>query len=691
MRKVYLLIYVITGILMCGCSDELSYYEGRRPSLERNYLHFDIDRWKLSLKDCEETTIVGTVKSSHPWSFQGLPDWLIVTPDKGEANEELGTKVELTMAENETMMSRVSVFSLQSVASDYTYQVDLTASQPAGEMYATLEDGTTLMHIDAKKQTLAIKIRTNIPDPYVEFSETWGKVTWNAVSQIIDLEVEFWNSANRRTGAIYISSDEERQSGDSYKKVGIHIIQDAAQVECGEPMYFLAEGGTKTQTIHSDAAWTIKTDASWVSVSPESGDAGETEIRVSVLPTSVTYDRSASVRFYINDSEKDYFTVEQDGLRMEVSPYTININADGVADSDITIDSNVSWQLASKPEWVIINPEKGPKGETSISVAAQKNNSLNTRSGEIEFTDFDTGGITRTVTVGQSALDIGEDVTMEFGWQASSRSLDIPLPNNWQTMVSDGWITLSDYMGTGQKTIEVSVSKNDSEEARRGTITITSEGKTFDVMVVQKGQFIHIDTPASTVGAMGGVINLQVSATMAVVPSIEYDGEVTGWITYDDAGDNNYNITIAYNPSGIDRTATFVLTTTETDVADTWSAGVKMKITQLGRQLSCDVAEIVSFAKGGTTDIYTITAEGDYKISKSADSTWFSLIHDEENSKFYLAVTENKTDSERKGQIVISLSNLPESEEKKLIIEVSQRSIYDDEILWQDYEDEQDL
>lgn len=691
MRKAYLLIYVITGILMCGCSDYLADYGERRPSLERNYLHFDVDRWKLSLKNSEESTIEGTVKSSHPWSFQGLPDWLTVTPDKGEANEESGTKVELTIAENETMMSRVSVFSLQSMASDYTYQVDLTASQPAGEMYATLEDGSSRMDIDAKKQTVVLKIETNIPDPYVEFSQAWGKTAWNADNQEINLEVEFWNGSFSRGGYIYICSDEERQSGNAYEKKAIYINQLPAALESGEPMYFLAEGGTKTRIIHSDAAWAVKTNQSWISVSPESGDAGETEIRVSVLPTSVTYDRSASVRFYINDSEKDYFTVEQDGLRMEASPYTININADGVADSDITIDSNVSWQLASKPEWVIINPEKGPKGETSISVAAQKNNSLNTRSGEIEFTDFDTGGITRTVTVGQSALDIGEDVTMEFGWQASSRSLDIPLPNNWQTMVSDGWITLSDYMGTGQKTIEVSVSKNDSEEARRGTITITSEGKTFDVMVVQKGQFIHIDTPASTVDAMGGVINLQVSATMAVVPSIEYDGEVTGWITYDDAGDNNYNITIAYNPSGIERTATFILATTETDAADTWSSGVKMKITQKGRQLSCDVAEIISFAKGGTTDRYTITADGDYKISKSADSTWFSLIHDEENSKFYLAVTENKTDSERKGQIEISLSNLPESEEKKLIIDVYQRSIYDNEILWQDYDDEQDL
>lgn len=679
MRKAYLLIYVITVILMCGCSDSLGDYGERRPSLERNYLHFDVDRWELSLKNSQESTIKGTVKSSHPWSFQGLPDWLTVTPDKGEANEEYGTDVELTIAENETMMSRVSVFSLQSMASDYTYQVDLTASQPAGEMYATLEDGSTSMDIDAKKQTVVIKIETNIPDPYVEFSQAWGKATWNADKQEINLEVEFLNGSYSRSGYIYICSDEERQSGNTYGRKVIYIKQLPAALESGEPMYFLAEGGTKTRIIHSDAAWAVKTNQSWISVSPESGDAGETEIRVSVLPTSVTYDRSASVRFYINDSEKDYFTVEQDGLRMEVSPYTININADGVADSDITIDSNVSWQLASKPEWVIINPEKGPKGETSISVAAQKNNSLNTRSGEIEFTDFDTGGITRTVTVGQSALDIGEDVTMEFGWQASSRSLDIPLPNNWQTMVSDGWITLSDYMGTGQKTIEVSVSKNDSEEARRGTITITSEGKTFDVMVVQKGQFIHIDTPASTVGAMGGGINLQVNSTMAVVPSIEYDGDVTDWITYEDAGDNNYNLTIAYNPSGIDRTATFILATTETDAADTWSSGVKMKITQLGRQLSCDAAEIVSFAKGGTTDIYTITAEGNYRISKSADSTWFSLIHDEENRKFYLAVTENLTDVERKGQIEISLLDLPESEEKKLIIEVTQKSKLDTE------------
>lgn len=686
------LINTINGItvslaffcLATGCSDEMG-IDGRIPSLEGSYLKVPVQKFEFG--SAGDAVGTGKVESSHAWSIQGLPDWLSATPDSGEGNQSSETEFKLTASENKSLQSRVAVSYIRSESKNLIRIRELTVTQVGASPYVQVDDGLTEMRIDGKKQTVSVKITTNVSEPYVEFSEEWGAASYDSAIGMINLEVEEYGAlkdSSPRTGYINIYQDPEHTS--SMLK-SLKVEQNVAKIQLGETMVFDVDGGTESRKITSDVDWTANVGtATWFTISPEFGTQGETVMTVTVLPSYQKGRRDAHIRLYCGENLVNYLMVRQFGVLLEATQSTVNFNAEGIADSKINLTANIKWEITSKPEWIEATPMNG-SGYSTIEITASKNMSLSPRSGSIVFSDARGGDMKCTVNVNQAALDLGDDPTIEFGWQASSQSLNIPFPDNWQAAVSDGWITVSEYLGKGEKTIQVMASRNDSEGPRTGTIAITSEGKTFNVIVVQKGQYIHIDTPPSTVSAMGGGINLQVSTTVTVTPSIEYDGSVTDWITYEKVGEDNYDLKISYNPSGLDRTATFVLTPAESDVADTWTSGVKMKITQSGRQLSCSVYKIESGASGGTSETYLVTADGGYTIGKQPGDDWYTLVNDPEHDMFYIVVTNNTMDSDRSGRIVMSLTDLPEGEYVVKEIEVFQhkKGIY---VSFDDFEED---
>lgn len=291
------------------------------------------------------------------------------------------------------------------------------------------------------------------------------------------------------------------------------------------------------------------------------------------------------------------------------------MSADENSSEKIAIESNIGWEVSTCPKWLTLSPNKGNSGNSNITITAQKNNSLNSRSATIIIADSQTGGITSSITVTQSGLDFGENTTLEFSWHQSSINLNIPLPGAWNAAVSDGWITLSEYTGSGNKTIIVTVSKNESENLRSGKILITSEGKTIEV-IVQSGQYINLDNTSSEFSAMGGSLSLTVASSVNTLWKIEYSNTDKNWVQVEKISEEEYTINVDYNPSSLDRNATFILRPTDNDVSDIYAPGVKLTIKQSGRTISCETSKISVFASGGTSQTYKISADGKYSIEK---------------------------------------------------------------------------
>lgn len=649
------------SLLLMGCSEDV--YDGAyKPSLENHYL-------SVYPRDFEfgngEESKTGKVTSKNAWSFTSVPSWLLLSPSNGNSDADFT----IASKTNESVSNREAVFYVSTNSTTSKIERTLTASQTRSSPYITFpEYSSSTITIEGKSDYLIIDVNSNIPDLTATFSQSWASASYNSEAKTVNVEIQANETNTSRNGILTVSSPQYNKTA----KLTISQLASGVTVLEGIAMSYDADGGSQTRTIKSDLPWTAQTTYSWIEFSPESGNAGETTMTITALPSYESDKRIGQIYFYFGSTEKKYIGITQTGRYLTTTPNKITLSADENSSEKIVIDSNIGWELSTCPEWLTLSQNTGNAGNSNITITAQKNNSLNSRSGTIIIKDTQNGAITSSITVTQNGLDFGDNTTLEFSWHQSSVNLDIPLPGAWNAAVSDGWITLSEYTGNGNHTLVVSVSKNESENLRSGKILFTSEGKTIEVVVVQSGQYIILDNTSSEFSAMGGNLSLTVASSVNTSWEIEYSSTEKNWVHVEKISDEEFSIKVDYNPSSLNRNATFVIRPTDNDVSDFYAQGVKLTIKQSGRAISCETSKISVFASGGTSQTYKISADGKYSIEKKSGDTWYTVVSNPTTQTFYIVVTDNTSNSDRTGLITLSLSDLPNGESVTRDIEVYQ-------------------
>lgn len=665
------------SLFMIGCSEYEQYDSSYEPSLEDHT--FRVEPLDFSFGNGIETN-TGNIVAQYSWSFTDIPSWLSISPSSGETDAEFF----LTSTPNETLNKRAAVFNISTSSPlGWTQQKRLTASQSAAYPILTFPDlESTTLYLTGVKQTITIKVNTNIDDLVTEVvnAESWLSASYQ--NKQLTITVNDNTENKERQGTVQLSSST------SYESASIIIKQSKPNISFNEisSLYFNADGGKQTMNITSELPWIASSNA-WIEISPSQANAGTTQLTVDVTPSYQSNNRNGNIYFYYKEKSTSVGTIyiTQTGRYINTSSRTVTLSAEENSSNEITVKSNIGWGVATCPEWISVSPKLGDEGETKMTITAQKNNSLNSRSGTIKIKDSVTGGISTSLSVKQDGINFGDGTVLEFGWQTSTQELYIPLPTKWNAAVSAGWITMSQYTGTEATTCSITVTRNDSPDVRRGEITFTSEGKEMKVAIVQEGQYITIDSESGEFSAMGGVAELYVSTTMDIVPTVEYDETTSDWVVYEKASDKLYKITIKYNPSITQRNATFILKPSDSDVKEDLTGGVHFKIKQFGRDLRVEPSKIYLFSKGGTTDLYSIYSDGKYTISKGENDAWFTIVHNDDTRTFYLVISENNTGVKRHGEVIVKLDELPTGESKQVILPVIQAASGDIDIIIDDF------
>lgn len=676
-----LLTFAASSLLM-GCSEDV--YEGAyKPSLESHYLSVYPRDFVFGNR---EETQTGSITSENAWSFTNVPSWLTLSPSSGNSD----TDFSVTSVANETMTSKTAVFYLSTNTSEWSQQKTITASQAAQKpLFKFVDLENTSIYLNGGAQTLTIGVETNLEDIVSKTTVTSGSDGWITAAyenKKLTISVNANDDGYQRTGRVELYSMTHYSAGGT-----IYITQYKPNLSFNEitSLSFDADGGSQNVSVSSEISWFALSKESWIEITPSEGNAGNNQVKITALPSYQSGIRNGKALFYYKDNQSSVgsISVSQTGRFINISPTSVTLPAEENSSEKVDIDSNIGWEVSSCPSWLVLNQNKGDSGKTTITISAHKNNSLNSRSGTIILKDSKTGGIQSSITVTQNGIDFGDNTTLEFSWHQSSLSLDIPLPGNWNAAVSDGWITLSQYIGTGETTCDITVSRNDAQDARTGAIIFSTENQNITISVVQEGQYITIDATSGEIPAMGGFVELHVNTTVDVVPSIEYESRETDWIAYEKVSDNLYQLSVKYNPSINQRYATLVLNPKDSNVKDELTSGVRFNIKQFGRELRVEPSIINLFAKGGTTETYSIVADGTYSIQKPEEYVWFTLVHNSSNNTYYIVATENKTEQPRTGEIMVRLTNLPQSEESSVTIPIYQFANGDVTIIIDDFND----
>lgn len=228
----------------------------------------------------EGSTKMFSINSNDSWMVSGGSDWMTFTPSSGEGAGSISVDVKM----NQSTLDR-------------TGSLVVSGSKSGERITITIRQGSKGLAIDkdkisvgSEKTTEHLKISTS-QSWKVSSTVDWISFNANSGSGSFDLSVEVAENpeGTDRKGYVLIT-------GDNFSPITIEVTQDGAGYRLRTDVAKLTFGSaaaSKDVVITSNDSWTVSTNDSWISVSPDRG-AGNGTVRVSVSKNAEA-DRTGSI------------------------------------------------------------------------------------------------------------------------------------------------------------------------------------------------------------------------------------------------------------------------------------------------------------------------------------------------------------------------------------------------------------
>jgi uncharacterized beta-barrel protein YwiB (DUF1934 family) len=369
---------------------------------------------------------------------------------------------------------------------------------------------------------------------------------------------------------------------------------------------------------------------------------------ISIAENTSTNNRTGYVILNIGNKERIQIPIRQDGIFIEVDKTSLIFNASGEALS-ISVNSNTDWEFKNCPSWIHLSQSSG-KGNVDVTITADDNPSTNQRSDEISITqDGMDIGATLTITQQGKTLDVSPQ-SLSFGDTSSSSSINISADDSWEIKNDNDWISITPSSGNGNATVNVSVTENELEESRKGTISVSMLDKTISVSISQTAKVFSVDIDKAnlTFPASGGDVSFNITSntdwTLSDYPS---------WLTLSKTsgkGNQEIKATASENPNVTERTGSIILGIDGKDESKT------INVTQHGKTFDITPTSLTFTSVKGTQTV-TITTDGAW--SASTEETWITLSPTEAtgNSTLKINVSENMSVNERSGTVFVKMGD----------------------------------
>jgi hypothetical protein len=169
-----------------------------------------------------------------------------------------------------------------------------------------------------------------------------------------------------------------------------------------------ASGSTGIFTITSNTSWTVADNASWLSLSAESGTGNGTLTVTTSSGNSSLSSRSANVTILASGVSSVTVTVTQTGVSqvLTVAPASLTVASLSGSTGIFTITSNTSWTVADNASWLNLSAASGSGNGTLTVTTSNGNTSHETRSAVITFSASGVSSVIVTVAQAGAAPEL---------------------------------------------------------------------------------------------------------------------------------------------------------------------------------------------------------------------------------------------------------------------------------------------
>jgi hypothetical protein len=359
--------------------------------------------------------------------------------------------------------------------------------------------------------------------------------------------------------------------------------------------------GSFTTTLTSNVAWTVSSDAVWLTTTVSSGSNNAT---VTANYTANTGEARTGVLTFTGAGITRTVTVTQAAPPvLTVSPTTQAVSA-AAGNSQIALTANLAWTVASNSAWLTASPTSGSNDGT-VTANFTGNTTAAARTGILTFTG---GGLTRTVTVTQAAPTLAvTPATQAVPALSGSFAISLTSNVNWSVSSNAAWLTTTPTSGSNNGSITANYTAN-TGIARSGTLTFSGGGLNRTVVVTQAAPTLTVSPATSSATAAEG------SFAITVTSSINWTvTSNAGWLTASTAsGTGNATVTANYTGNtGALRTG--ILTFTGSGITRTVTVSQAAPTLAVTPTTQTPTAAAGSFATTLTSNVaWTVSSDADW-------------------------------------------------------------------------------
>ena len=626
--KFFLFIMALTFVTSCSESD----YDGSRVnSLNKRFL--SVSTKELAFSAAASSQRVKVEADQTEWAINAPAKWIDVTPESGNSS----TVVKLSVHENKSAdVSRACIVTVSSNESDWSQSFPISVTQERNTPYIqAVERNVTC---SAMQQEVMFPVKSN-----TEYSIDNTEWEWLHVKSFSDscviVKLDENNMDYEREAVLTLKAKSYPGVNASVtvrqKKANIHSTMDLVRIE--------HTASSRTFVLNSEASWT-SSSTSWISVSPQSGLAGNTEVTVSVPDNESVNSRKGSVYFTISKENNIEVPIEQEGVVLTLSADKLQFDSFEGSKS-VGIVSNESWKVKSMPEWVSVNTTEGEK-DGEIQVSVQENNTTDDRNGEIVIATANNVA-SQTIQIVQNAKTVDfENADMYFTYGEGNKKMSFSTDGKWEVLATPDWINVDETSGTGSATLTVSVTENNTLSVRESKLVLIIAGVRYEVNVQQDRKYLSLSSSAFTFNADGGKAILSIGANTEWAVSVEEGNEWISLSSLRGSEDSDLSISVSENKTSSKRRGKIAVTipNIKTYIVD---------VVQERRYIKADM-QSVDFLKSGGRISFTVTSDWTYKVTRLG--SWFGYI--QQGDVVTVIAPPNNTSVDRSGAIELTLTNI---------------------------------
>ena len=422
-----------------------------------------------------------------------------------------------------------------------------------------------------------------------------------------------------------------------------------------EPMQFDAKGGEQSITVTATEAWTAskKTGNDWLTIKPESGSAGTTQVALTATENETIESRKDTITIKVGELTK-MVEISQSGANPEMS---LNLNhleftsEGGIKSFKIT--TNTSWTVSSDQTWCTLSTTSGSY-DVSIKVMVAENMTTSDRTATITV-KAELGELTVKVTQIGAAAAISLSVnSLNFTSDSDSKSFTITSNSSWTVSSSQTWCTVSPSSGSNNGSVIVKVEKNKATSSRTATISVKSDAGDKIVNISQAGADAVLSLNVSSLDFTSAANSKTFKITSNTSWSVSSNQT---WCTVSpSSGANDGNVTVQVEGN----TSTSVRKAIITVRSEAGNKTVIISQASVSPTLSLSTSSL-GFSSTGSGQSFNVLSNTSWTVSSNKSWCTVQKTSGSGDGSVTIWVSENTSTSARTATVTVAASTISRS------------------------------